>query len=128
MNYEPGMLLSFKWESEVFGICKVIKLTETKKDPIISISTFSNYFDTFPENINLDQLKPMIVHMPMVPSSLTGCTPVGKAEIRPRELEAYERWLDAWQAGRAGILNKSISESVSQILEAMAEVEQTSGI
>ncbi len=124
MNYEPGMLLSFKWEDDSFGICKVIKLTETKKDPIISICTYSNYLNPIPESIDQVELKPMIVHMPMLESRLSDCVAVGKADIRPRETEAYETWYEAWKIGRAGILTKSISESVSQILEAMAEVDK----
>lgn len=122
MNYEPGMLLSFCWETGSVGICKVIKVTESDHKSIVSISVFSNAFADVPESLTADQLKPMIAHMPMTLPGLAGCAAVGRAEIRSRELEALQRWLEAWQAGKAGVFTKSVGDAVSQIMEAMLEV------
>ncbi len=125
MNYEPGMLLAFKWDPDSFGICKVLKITETKKEPIINIITYSNWFETLPENINPEQLKPLVIHMPMLLSAMeqSGCTPVGSAEVKPEELRGYENWLSAWQERRSGFFDKSIAESIDHILESMARVD-----
>lgn len=125
MNYEPGMLLSFKWDSDSFGICKVIKVTETRRQPIISVVTYSNTFKEIPENLDLNQLKPMVLHMPILSPGLemSECKPIGSAEITPNETSAYENWAAAWQDRRAGFFEKSIDDSVNHIMEAMAEVD-----
>lgn len=125
MNYEPGMLVAFKWNSNSYGVCKVLKITETRKDPIISVVTYSNWFDALPENVGPETLKPMVVHMPMLlpAMELSECTLIGNAEVTPEELSGYENWLAAWQDRRAGFFDRSISDSVDQVMEAMAQVD-----
>lgn len=121
MVYEPGTLLRFSWHGDTFGICKVIRITDTLPEPIVSITTYSNFFDRIPEAIEPAALRPMVTHMPMLLSSLAECMPVGKTDIRQRELAAYQRWLKAYQAGRSGYFSRPVSESVSQVLEAMLD-------
>ncbi|MHB9095878.1 MAG: hypothetical protein ACYC21_14525 [Eubacteriales bacterium] len=125
MNYEPGMLLAFRWDSNTYGVCKVLKITETRKDPIINIVTYANWFENIPEDLDFEQLKPLVVHMPMILSGLTmsDCTPIGKVEVKPEELEGYENWNAAWKDRRAGFFERSISDAVDHVMEAMAQVD-----
>lgn len=125
MNYESGMLLAFKWNADTFGVCKVLKVTETRKDPIISIITYSNWFETMPENVDTAALKSMVVHMPMLlpAMEMSECTPIGTADVTPEELDGYENWVRAWEDRRAGFFDRSISDAVDHIMEAMAEVD-----
>ncbi len=127
MNYEPGMLLAFKWDTDTYGICKVLKITETKKEPIVNIITYSNWFQTLPETIDPDEIKPLVIHMPMILSAMekSGCKPIGTAEVKPEELQGYENWVRAWNERRSGFFERSIAESVDQILESMAHVDNT---
>lgn len=124
-KYEPGTLLAFKWDADSYGVCKVLKITETRKEPIINIVTYSNSFSALPENIDAGQLKPMVVHMPMLMPAmeLSDCTPVGKADVQPEELRGYENWLAAWQERRSGFFTRSIADAVDEILEHMANVD-----
>ena len=124
MNYEPGMLVAFKWNSNSYGICKVLKITETRKEPIISVVTYSNWFDDIPENIEMDKLKPLVVHMPMLlpAMAMSECNVIGNAEVTSEEMSGCEAWLAAWKERQAGFFDRSIPDSVDQIMEAMAQV------
>lgn len=125
MEFEPGMLLAFRWDQDSYGVCKVLKVTETRKDPIISIVTYSNSFDSVPEQVDAEQLKPLVIHMPVIRSGImrSDLKPVGTAEVKPEELGGYEHWLAAWKERRAGFFEGSIADSVDIIIEAMAQVD-----
>lgn len=125
MNYEPGMLLAFRWDENTFGVCKVIKVTETRKEPIISAIVYTNWFESVPENLDTDQLKPMVIHMPLLQSAMerSGCVQVGQAEVIPDELRGFDNWFAAWQQRQAGFFDKSIADSVDIIMESMANVD-----
>lgn len=124
-NYEPGSLLAFKWDNDSYGVCKVLQITETRKEPIINIVTYSNWFEGLPENVDTAQLKTLVVHMPMLLPALeiSGCTLVGADEVKPQELDGYENWLGAWQDRRAGFFTRSIPDSIDEIMEQMAVVD-----
>jgi len=128
MQYEPGTLLAFKWDEKNFGVCKVIAATETNKEPIISIIAYSNWFETIPGPSEPEQLKPLVLHMPMIMSAMqaTGCMPIGSAEVKPEELKGYEHWLGAWKDRRAGFFEIPVPHAVDHIVEAMAQVNSGS--
>jgi len=125
MNYEKGMVLAFRWESDNYGICKVINVTATKKEPIVSIVTYSDSFESVPENPDLTALKPLVIHMPMLHPAMEAseCTQIGSAEVGEQETAAYETWLNAWQERRSGFFTATIPDAVNQIIEAMARVD-----
>ncbi|MDT3702281.1 MAG: hypothetical protein ROZ36_04435 [Thermincola sp.] len=125
MNFEPGMLIAFRWSQTTYGVCKVLQITETRKEPIINVVTYSNTLEQIPENIDVSALKTLVVHMPMLlPAMLMSeCTHIGTAPVTPEELRGYENWLAAWQERQAGYFDRPIPDSVDQIMEAMAQVD-----
>ncbi|PKM79823.1 MAG: hypothetical protein CVU89_16525 [Firmicutes bacterium HGW-Firmicutes-14] len=128
MKYEPGMILAFRWDTESYGVCKVTGITETRKEPIISIVTYSNSYDSPPEKFDpAEELKPMVLHMPMLLPAIEAseCTAIGNAEVSPEEQDGFENWLSAWKERRTGFFKQTIPDAVDHIIEAMAQVESS---
>ena len=127
MDFKPGMLLAFNMESDTYGVCKVTGITETSKEPIISVVTYANSFDSVPEEVNPAELKPLVIHMPMYLPALkaSNCKEIGMAEITGDEARGFDNWLLAWKDRRAGFFERSIPDSIDYILEQMANVENS---
>ncbi len=125
MDFKPGMLLAFNWDNDSYGVCKVTGVTETNKEPIIGVVTYSNYYDTVPEEIDPAELKPMVLHMPMYLPAMKAsvCKEIGTADVTENEARGFNDWLKAWKDRRTGFFERSIPDSVDFILEQMAKVD-----
>jgi len=128
MDFKPGMLLAFKWDANSYGICKVAGITETSKEPIIGIVTYSNCYESVPENLDPSELKPMVIHMPMYLPAMqaSDCEEIGTAEVTEDEAKGYDNWLTAWKDRRTGFYERDIPSSIDYIIEQMAQVDNAS--